>query len=131
MPLPSFRAVRSLRPWSYSAFGPDGNLYIAGRLERITGIKSFARRGAFSNLVSAGCPSNALQQSPGVTFGPDHNLYVSDAGFGCADPSMPGGTADFGVYKYDTNGNLLGAFVTPNILSTPIDLAFGPDGNCM
>jgi glucose/arabinose dehydrogenase len=110
------------------AFGPDGNLYIADASNPSLD-KVIRTTGAFSNLISGGCPSTPFSNPQGVTFGPDHNLYVSDAGFGCANASTPGGTADYGVYKYDTNGNLLAAFVTPNILSTPIDLAFGPDGN--
>jgi glucose/arabinose dehydrogenase len=110
------------------AFGPDGNLYIAdssnGAIDKVVLATS-----VFSTLVAAGCPSTPFSNPQGLTFGPDHNLYVSDAGFGCADESIPGGLADYGVYKYDTNGNLLGTFVAPNVLSTPIDLAFGPDGN--
>src|SRR5579864_661662 len=110
------------------AFGFDGNLYIADSsndaLDQV-----IRTTGAFSTLVSAGCPATPFTNPQGVALGPDHNLYVSDAGFGCANPSIPGGSADFGVYKYDTSGNLLGNFIGPNVLSTPIDLAFGPDGN--
>ena len=110
------------------AFGPDGNLYIAdssnGAVDKV-----IRTTGAFSTLVPPGCPSTPFSNPQGVAFGPDHNLYVSDAGYGCADGSVPGGWADFGVYTYDTDGNLLGTFVAPNVLSTPIDLAFGPNGN--
>jgi DNA-binding beta-propeller fold protein YncE len=110
------------------AFGPDGNLYIADSSNDALD-KVIRTTGAFSTLVSAGCPSTPFSNPQGVTFGPDQNLYVSDAGYGCYDPSVPGDYAAFGVYKYDTSGNLLGTFGAVNVLDTPIDLAFGPDGN--
>lgn len=103
------------------AFGPDGNLYIADSsndaIDQVT-----LPSGAFSTLVSAGCPATPFANPQGVAFGPSNNLYVSDEGYGC-------GSAPFGVYEYDTSGNLLGTLVLPNTLSTPVDLAFGPDGN--
>jgi glucose/arabinose dehydrogenase len=110
------------------AFGPDGNLYIADSSNDALD-KVILSTGFFSTLVSAGCPGTPFTNPQGVAFGPDGNLYLSDAGSGCADSSVPGGTADYGVYKYDTSGNFLGNFIGPNILSTPIDLTFGPDGN--
>lgn len=104
------------------AFGPDGNLYIAdssnGAIDRV-----ILPGGAFGTLIPAGCPGTPFTNPQGVAFGPGGSLYVSDAGFGC------GTNNPYGVYRYDTSGNLLGAFVTPNFLSTPIDLAFGPNGN--
>jgi DNA-binding beta-propeller fold protein YncE len=109
------------------AFGPDGNLYIADSNGTVD--KVIRTTGAFSTLVLAGCPSTPFSNPQGVAFGPDQNLYVSDEGYGCYDPSLAGGSASFGVYKYDTSGNLLGTFVAPNVLDAPIDLAFGPDGN--
>jgi glucose/arabinose dehydrogenase len=103
------------------AFGPDGNLYIT---DSVNGVdKVLLPTGSFSTLIPLGCPSTPFANPQGVAFGPDGNLYVSDAGYGC------GGATDFGVYEYDTSGNLLGTFVATNFLNTPIDLAFGPDGN--
>jgi sugar lactone lactonase YvrE len=110
------------------AFGPDGDLYIAdssnGAVDKV-----IPTSGIFSTLIPAGCSSTPFTNPQGVAFGPDGNLYVSDAGSGCYDPSAPGQYLDYGVYKYDTSGTLLGTFVAPNVLSTPIDLVFGPDGN--
>ncbi|HLJ45964.1 MAG TPA: hypothetical protein VKU01_08150 [Bryobacteraceae bacterium] len=102
-------------------FGRDGNLYIAdssnAAIDRVTS------GGVFSTLVPAGCPTTPFTNPQGITFGSDQQLYVSDAGFGC------GINTGSGVYKYSTFGVLLGTFIAPNVLSTPIDLAFGPDGN--
>jgi glucose/arabinose dehydrogenase len=110
------------------AFGPDGNLYIADSSNDAVDTVILTS-GLFSTLIPAGCPSTPFSNPQGVAFGPDGGLYVSDAGYGCYDPSAPGQYLDFGVYKYDTSGNLLGTFVATNLLDTPIDLAFGPDGN--
>ena len=109
------------------AFGPDGNLYIADPANGVDEV--LLPTGTFSTLIPVGCPSTPFTNPQGVAFGPDQNLYVSDAGYGCYDPSAPGGYLDYGVYKYDTSGTLLGTFVATNLLDTPIDLAFGPDGN--
>jgi DNA-binding beta-propeller fold protein YncE len=104
------------------AFGPDGNLYIAdssnGAVDQV-----LLPSGAFNTLIPAGCPSTPFANPQGVVFAASGNLYISDAGFGC------GGSTDYGVYEYNTAGNLLETFVATNLLSTPIDLAFGPDGN--
>jgi tripartite motif-containing protein 71 len=104
------------------AFGPDGNLYIAdsgnGAVDKV--IRTTA---AFSTLIPAGCPSTPFSIPEGVAFS-NVSLYVSDEGSGCG-----GGGGPFGVYKYDTSGNLQSTFVATNVLSTPVDLAFGPNGN--
>lgn len=105
------------------AFGPDGNLYIADSSNDAVD-KVVLLTDTFSTLIAAGCPATPFTNPQGVAFGPNGNLFVSDAGFGCASPGGP-----FGVYQYDTNGNFLGTFVATNLLASPIDLVFGPDGN--
>jgi glucose/arabinose dehydrogenase len=109
------------------AFGPDGNLYITDPGNGLDQV--LLPSGAFSTLVPLGCPSTPFSNPQGVTFGPNQNLYVSDAGYGCYDPSVPGDSADYSVYEYNTSGALLNTFIAPDILDTPIDLAFGPNGN--
>lgn len=111
------------------AFGPNGNLYVTDANDQIDQV--VLPSGAFSIITtpSGGCPGTPFTNPSGLTFGPNGNLYVADEGFGCADASVPGGFADYGVYEYDTSGDLLEAFVAPNTLSTPVAMAFGPDGN--
>jgi sugar lactone lactonase YvrE len=98
-------------------FGGAGNLYVADT-SNATIDEVVLPVGTF-NALAGPCP---FSSPSGVTFGPDGNLYVLDLGSGCSSLGPA-------VYKYRSDGSLLGTFVAPGVLTNPIDLAFGLDGN--
>ena len=98
------------------AFGPDGNLYVAGEVSG--NVTRFAgQTGAFiDTFIPHG--TGGLVSAHGLTFGPNQNLYVT------------GGSAN--VLRF--NG-LTGAFIDTFVASGsgglrgPLGLLFGPGGN--
>jgi hypothetical protein len=100
--------------------GPDGNLYVANRLDQaghaLTQILRFdGTTGDFlGEFTPAG--SGGLGQTKDLHFGPDGNLYVSSP-------------ATHSVLRYDgTTGAFLGVFASAG-LGQPQGFAFGPDGS--
>jgi hypothetical protein len=125
------------------AFGPDGNLYIAnpvkGAIDRYCGPLNSA-----SCVPGSALPSGQSNATPAfyagsanakeifdLVFGPDGNLYVSNAGFpaailrycGPANPSCTAG-ASLGL----NNSDILVTLST-TVNPSAGDLAFGPDNN--
>ena len=91
-------------------FGPDGNLYVAAEFTSRV-LRYNGSTGAFIDVfASGGAPS-------GLTFGPDHHLYV--------------GTGNE-IRRYDiATSSLIDVFVSwgSGGLSIPVGIVFGPDGN--
>lgn len=135
--------VAGVTAGSGMAFGPDGNLYIAnpvkGAIDRYCGPLNSS-----SCVPGSPLPSGQSSATPAfyagsanakeifdLVFGPDGNLYVSNAGFpaailrycGPANPSCVAGAA-MGLSNTDI-------FVTLSTTVNPSagDLAFGPDNN--
>lgn len=135
--------VAGVTAGSGMAFGPDGNLYIAnpvkGAIDRYCGPLNSA-----SCVPGSALPSGQSSATPAfyagsanakeifdLVFGPDGNLYVSNAGFpaailrycGPANPSCTAGSA-LGLNNTDI-------LVTLSTTVNPSagDLAFGPDNN--
>jgi sugar lactone lactonase YvrE len=94
-----------------SAFGPDGNLYVASH--NTNAILRYDPTGEFLNaFVPAG--SGGLNGPNDLAFAPDGSLYVLSAG-------------NEELLHYDASGAFLG--VVASGLSMPIGLTCGPDGN--
>jgi hypothetical protein len=94
-----------------SAFGPDGNLYVASH--DTNAILCYDPTGEFLNaFVPAG--SGGLNGPNDVAFAPDGSLYVLSAG-------------NDELLHYDASGAFLG--VVASGLSMPIGLTCGPDGS--
>ncbi len=94
------------------AFGPDGDLYVAGELSR--NVTQFSgQTGAFvKTFIPNG--TGGLVSAHGLTFGPDGNLYVT------------GGNSNILRFNGST-GAFIDTFVAS--VSAPLALLFGPDGN--
>jgi len=93
---------------SFMAFGPDGNLYIAGWYSY-----NVLRYDPYGRFIDAFVPSSprTLVNPMGGVFGPDGNLYVADYGGGR-------------VQRYNgMTGEHMGVFVSVN---TPFWLVFMP-----
>jgi streptogramin lyase len=103
-------------------FGPDGNLYVIsssgpGKVLRYDGTTGapLPAPGQTDAIFVAGW----TQAGPSLVFGPDGNLYVSDA-------------TDHSVVRFNgTTGEFMDSFVSPvsGGLSGPAGLIFGPDNN--
>jgi DNA-binding beta-propeller fold protein YncE len=111
------------------AFGPDGNLYLAG--DEITGILRFnGLTGAFLDVFVATHPYANDISPRGLAFGSDGNLYAL-----AAPAPQPGGapgyTSPNRILRYNgATGASMGEFVSPGgQLGQPMAIAFGPDGN--
>ena len=101
-------------------FGPDGNLYVNSQgtnaVLRYDGIT-----GRFMDMFVTGDPSDPSDQinqdSTGLTFGPDGNLYINSH-------------KTDSVLRFDgKTGAPRGVFAVGPELQQPAGLAFGPDGN--
>jgi sugar lactone lactonase YvrE len=109
-------------------FGPDGNLYVdnfdaTGKLLRFdasTGnpLPASGRTGA--NFINPG--AGGLATPNGFAFGPDGNLYVSNANASATAPR---------IVRYDgTTGDFMDVFVAADPSIGFIDgIGWGPDGN--
>jgi len=103
------------------AFGPDDNLYVACfcfSQELLVGQPQVRRydgnTGAFIDAFASG---GGLDSPSGILFGPDGNLYVSNA-------------SSDEVLRYDgTTGDFIDVFASGGGLDSPQVLAFGPDNN--
>jgi DNA-binding beta-propeller fold protein YncE len=111
------------------AFGPDGNLYVAGN--EIAGILRFnGLTGAFMDAFVAAHPFGSGISPRGLAFGSDGNLYAI-----AAPTPQPGGAPGYTeanrILRYDgATGASMGEFVSPGgQLGRPEAIAFGPDGN--
>jgi Ca2+-binding RTX toxin-like protein len=111
------------------ALGDDGNLYLSG-------VLSHPLTGNVIDQFAANDP-DTLGAVPGITFGPDGNLYVSNfATFRGPDPATGeqiidrSGNVSDNIQVFDgETGDLINTFEFPNIgPSIPIGLDFGPDG---
>jgi hypothetical protein len=93
------------------AFGPDGNLYIAGGVFGHVGVRRYnPTTGAFIDLFA-----NTGNEYPcGIAFGPDNNLYVATQN-----------GAEVMRFNFPT-GTFMGLFVPPGGggLTTPFHLTF-------
>ena len=108
-------------------FGPDGHLYVSSNFSFCTGgggqngvLRYDGRTGAFlSVFASQGAFTFSQLRATGLAFGPDSNLYVSDA------------NTDTIVRFNGQTGAFLNAFVSGGSggLSSPQQLVFGSDGN--
>lgn len=72
-------------------------------------------------IVNNSGPPGGFDFPTGIALGPDGNVYVGNQSSG----------SEGEVYKFDTQGNLIGSFVGfgGGGLQTPTGLTFGPDGN--
>ena len=97
------------------AYGPDGNLYVANGISPSTNsvLRYDGLSGVFIDVFCSGLPGPLTQ----ITFGPDHNVYVS------AGPAHL-------VVRCDGTTEEPEPFAGPG---SPLDFAagltFGPDGN--
>ncbi len=94
-----------------AAFGADGNFYVTNS-NNDTVLRYNGSTGAFISTFATG-----VEDAAGLTFGPDHNLYVANA----ADPGA--------VSKINGTTGALIMQLTGGGLSDPEGLVFGPDGN--
>ena len=92
-------------------FGPDGKLY------GIDGFGNTVFRYDGAGVLEGAFVSAGLGSPFDVVFGPNGDLYVSNAL-----------TAQSNVLRYDNNGQLIGGF-SGGGLSSPHGLSFGPDGH--
>jgi DNA-binding beta-propeller fold protein YncE len=111
------------------AFGPDGNLYVAG--DQIAGILRFnGLTGAFIDAFVASHPYSNDLTPRGLAFGSNGDLYAL-----AAPATQPGGAPSFTepnrILRYNgATGASMGEFVSPgDQLGQPSAIAFGPDGN--
>lgn len=104
-----------------AAFGPDGNLYVAGRDNNAV-LRFDGATGAYLNVFASG---GNLSLPEGLVFGPDSTgdsigeLYVASRGLDA-------------VLRYNgATGAYIDRFVASGSggLNDPHGLAFGPDGN--
>jgi streptogramin lyase len=97
-------------------FGPTGDLFVSDSSHRIW---RYMGPNWDNMMIFVQIGSGGLSSPTGLTFGPDGNLYVANAGTN-------------GVLRYNgTNGNFIDVFVFPDSggLDRPGSLTFGPDGN--
>jgi sugar lactone lactonase YvrE len=128
-------AVQPERPESL-AVGPNGNLYMADGirnqiLERLPGgsFVPVAGNGTAGFSGDGGSATEAELDDPaGITFGPNHTLYIADLGNGRIRAVSPTGTittiaGDGGQTDWVADG-------TPALAASiePSAMAFGPDG---
>jgi DNA-binding beta-propeller fold protein YncE len=111
------------------AFGPDGNLYVAGN--QIAGILRFnGSTGAFIDTFVASHPYSNDLNPRGLAFDSNGDLYAL-----AAPATQPGGPPSFPepnrILRYNgVTGFSMGEFVSPgDQLGQPRAIAFGPDGN--
>jgi glucose/arabinose dehydrogenase len=90
------------------AFGPDGNLYVAGmEINRI--LRFNGSTGAFIDAFVASHPSSNDITPRGLAFGPDGNLYAL-----AAPATQPGAAPPNRILRYNgATGALMGEFVSP------------------
>jgi len=141
------------------AFGPDGNLYIAGG-----GNTVYKYNTATNSLSTIGTAANGLANPDGIAFS-GNKLFVADRGnndvleyngstwsvfasavvsgggdlesptdvaFDSAGNVLVTSAGNNRVLEYDSSGNFTGNFVSTNNNHGPFQpsaLAFGPDGN--
>jgi DNA-binding beta-propeller fold protein YncE len=99
---------------SHLEFGPNGNLF-AGTL--FSGVVQF--NGQTGASLGTFVPAAHFHFVGGMTFGPDHNLYVATA-------------SDDSVLRFNgSTGAFIDTFISPGSggLNDAEGLAFGPDGN--
>jgi DNA-binding beta-propeller fold protein YncE len=103
-------------------FGPDHNLYVSVANNNVANNNEVLRyNGVTGAFIDAFVPSGSggLNAPIGLTFGPDHNLYVSSQ-------------FTNSILRYNgTTGSFIDAFVLAGSggLNGPRELAFGPGGN--
>jgi streptogramin lyase len=103
-------------------FGPDGNLYVNNDDATESVMRYDGTTGAAlpaPGHTGAAFASRLPQVGPGVTFGPDGNLYVADFDHGSV------------LRVNGTTGEFMDTFVSPGSggLSGTTGLLFGPDNN--
>ena len=101
----------------YLAFGPDGDLYVAGYEINSLNAQILRYDGVTGAFKDAFVPTGVLNRIIGLTFGPDGNLYVS-------------GNTNDPIFRFNgTTGAFMGAFSSGLQLNNAMALAFGPDGD--
>ncbi|MEM7204876.1 MAG: NHL repeat-containing protein [Planctomycetota bacterium] len=94
-------------------FGPDGNLYV-GSVTNNHVVRFDGRSGGFLDVFAQGGQNGTHD----LSFGPDGDLYVSNA-FGSQD-----------VVRFDGGtGALQGVFVRAPVVSFPLGITWGLDGD--
>ena len=101
-------------------FGPDGNLYVNSQGTNAV-LRYDGATGRFMDMFATGDPGDPSDQinqdSTGLTFGPDGNLYINSH-------------KTDSVLRFDgKTGAPRGVFAAGPELQQPAGLAFGPDGN--